>query len=655
MKAGGDLTLISGSDQHYQAAKLQSGEDLTLQSGGEIVFEGVKDLHQESHEKTNNSSFWMSSKGKGNTDETHRQTQMVAEGTIAIHAVNGLKIDVTQVNQQTVSQSIDAMVKADPQLAWLKDAEKRGDVDWQQVKEIHDSFKYSNSGLGPASQMIIAIVMASVVGPLAATAAGGGVPGAVVGALASSAANNATVSVINNRGNLGAVVKDVTSSDAIKGYITSGVTAGLTAGLFDGWTGTKTVSSTGVVSVSPGSLSTWTGVGQFAANQALQSSTSALLSKALGQGGDIGDALKGALFNTLAATSFNAIGDFTQGKLAEGYPPKIIIHAMVGGLLSQATGGDFKTGALAAGINEALVVHLNDLVKGNKILLSMSSQIVGVLAAASQKDADAKSIEKGGWIAKNATDYNYLLHEQVEKMLEEIDSKKTEAEKREVRERYAQINEESNKALRAACKDDPKTCESLSGKLIEDEPKLRELARSLSAQGRLKEAAAIVVVIIGDNTTAGLTIASELQALREGKDSSFWTDSAATLLGSVLGGGKPTNSAGGQKASTGPKVPPKLEALSNPPQGPVIPSGWVSRPGKTPGSTIYYSPGSDPSAPGSTYIRLMPAGSTPVPGLEHGYWISVKNGQPINPATGGTGTRGDTHVPLPPNTVPPKR
>lgn len=95
-----------------------------------ITFEGVKDLHQKSHEKTNNNSFRVSSKGKGNTDETLCQTQMVAAGNIVIKAVDGLKIDVRQVNQQTVSQSIDAMVKADPQLAWLKEAEKRGDVDW---------------------------------------------------------------------------------------------------------------------------------------------------------------------------------------------------------------------------------------------------------------------------------------------------------------------------------------------------------------------------------------------------------------------------------------------------------------------------------------------------------------------------------------------
>nr|WP_286088769.1 VENN motif pre-toxin domain-containing protein [Enterobacter chuandaensis] len=111
---------------------------------------------------------------------------------------------------------------------------------------------------------------------------------------------------------------------------------------------------------------------------------------------------------------------------------------------------------------------------------------------------------------------------------------------------------------------------------------------------------------------------------------------------------------GMSKASI-PKVPPKLQPFTNPAQGPVIPQGWVSKPGRTPGSTIYYPPNTDPSSPGSSYIRVMPPGSTPVPGLENGYWISVKNVQPTNPATGGTGTRGETHVPLPADTMPPKR
>ncbi|PIH73965.1 hypothetical protein, partial [Pseudomonas syringae] len=419
---GGDLLLSSGGDQKYQAAKLESGNDLTIESGGAVTFEGVKDLHQESHEKSDNNAFWVSSKGKGNTDETLRQSELVAAGEVTIKAVNGLQIDIKQVDQQTVTQSIDAMVKADPQLAWLKDAEKRGDVDWRQVKEIHDSFTYSNSGLGPASQIIIAIIMAAVVGPMAMGAVGTSTGAAVTagtmsagtatflsagaGAIAAGAATNATVSVINNRGNLGAVVKDVTSSDAIKGYVISGVTAGLTAAYFDGLTGTHTDIASGKI-IGP-DLSTLTGVGQFATNQILQNGTSAILSKALGVGGSGSDALKTALFNTLAAASFNAVGDYTHGTFADGTPPKIIIHAMVGGLLSKATGGDFRTGALAAGANEALVVHLNGLVNGNENLLTMSSQIVGALAAATQKDADASSIEKGSWIAKNSTQYNFL-------------------------------------------------------------------------------------------------------------------------------------------------------------------------------------------------------------------------------------------------------
>ncbi|AZF40370.1 Hemolysin [Pseudomonas sp. R1-43-08] len=433
IKTGGDLILKSEGDQTYQLAKLQSGKDITLDSGGAITFEAVKDLHQESHEKSNNNAFWVSSKGKGNTDETVRQSQLIAEGNVAIKAVAGLRIDINQVSQETVSQSIDAMVKADPQLAWIKDAEKRGDVDWRQVKEIHDSFKYSNSGLGPASQIIIAIVMAAVVGPLAAgamgTATGGMVAAgtisvetaagisAAAGAVAAGAATNATVSVVNNRGNLGAVFKDVTSSDAMKGYVIAGATAGLTAAYFDGWTGTKTEYGTGNITSPP--LNTWAGAGQFAANQTLQNGTSMLVGKALGQGGSGSDALKSALFNTLAAVSFNAVGDYTKGRLTDGYPPKIIVHAMVGGLLAEATGGDFKTGALAAGINEAVVGHLNTLVKGNKTLLSMSSQIVGVIAAATQQDADAKSLEKGGWVAKNATQYNHALHKSQTDALDE--------------------------------------------------------------------------------------------------------------------------------------------------------------------------------------------------------------------------------------------
>lgn len=53
---------------------------------------------------------------------------------------------------------------------------------------------------------------------------------------------------------------------------------------------------------------------------------------------------------------FNSVGDLAGIKdWAEGGPEKIALHALVGGSVAEAMGGDFRTGALAAGANEDLV------------------------------------------------------------------------------------------------------------------------------------------------------------------------------------------------------------------------------------------------------------------------------------------------------------
>jgi filamentous hemagglutinin len=250
--------------------------------------------------------------------------------------------------------------------------------------------------------------MAAFVGPaaLSAFASMGTIGAAGLAAVATGAATNATTSFINNGGNLGAVFQDVTSSDALKGYVISGVTAGVTAGFFKDILKTTTNPLTGKVTVD---LSSLEGIGRFGVNQVLQGGTSALLGKALGQEGSVSDVLKTALFNTLAAASFNAVGDYTKGVFEDGSATKVVIHAMVGGLLSEVTGGDFATGALAAGANEALIVDLNKLVGGNPDLLSMASQIVGVLAASTQ-GGDADALQSGAWVAENATKYNFDMH-----------------------------------------------------------------------------------------------------------------------------------------------------------------------------------------------------------------------------------------------------
>lgn len=51
----------------------------------------------------------------------------------------------------------------------------------------------------------------------------------------SSMAGTAAASTINNKGNLGQVLKDVTSEDSLKGYATASLIAGFGAAVTDGW------------------------------------------------------------------------------------------------------------------------------------------------------------------------------------------------------------------------------------------------------------------------------------------------------------------------------------------------------------------------------------------------------------------------------------
>ncbi|MEB0048815.1 DUF637 domain-containing protein, partial [Pseudomonas sp. Dout3] len=398
IKSGGDLTLKSGGDQRYQVATLQSGKDLTLDSGGSITFEAVKDLHDESHTKSDNDAFWNSSKGEGKTDETLRQSSLIAAGNLTIKAVDGLKIDIKHIDQKSVSQTIDAMVKADPQLAWLKQAEARGDVDWRQVKEIHESFKYNNSGLGPAAQLIIAIALAAVMGPMMAGM------NSMLQAVSLSVATKATVSTIDNRGNLGKVVKDVTSKESIKGYTVAAAMAGVADGLhynpgklgFDA----KSLQTLAIKVTADAAIKTAVYGGSFKDNLA-----SAAMGEAVTVGGAVGAGAIGGL------------------PYAESGWAKVALHAALGGLMAEAMGGDFRTGALAAGANQALVEALADKLlplSGNTTspeyqqqmanLLAIS-KVIGVLGAVVTNG----DVGIGAAVAGNSTQYNYLGHAQLER------------------------------------------------------------------------------------------------------------------------------------------------------------------------------------------------------------------------------------------------
>src|SRR5690606_21018647 len=136
-------------------------------------------------------------------------------------------------------------------------------------------------------------------------------------------------------------------SDSLKGYATAGVTAGLVAGVVDPTFGGKTNPTN---SVTKGfDLSDFNDVLGYTGHAAASGLVQAGVGTAI-NGGSFSDNLNAALSNqlqgVLQAVAFNAVGGYAKGKWDDGSPQKVALHAIVGGMLSEAAGGTFETGAL---------------------------------------------------------------------------------------------------------------------------------------------------------------------------------------------------------------------------------------------------------------------------------------------------------------------
>ncbi|WP_248748753.1 deaminase domain-containing protein [Pseudomonas sp. MWU15-20650] len=467
IKTGGDLTLESGGDQKYQAAKLDSGGDIAIVSGGAVTFEAVKDLHDESHTKSKSDMVWTSSKGKGNTDETLRQTQMIAQGSVVIKAVDGLKIDVKQIDQHTVSQTIDVMVKADPQLAWLKEAEQRGDVDWRKVQEVHDSFKYNNSSLGGGAALVIAIIVtyftwgagAGLVGAASTTTTG-----LVANSVVTAVAVKGATSTINNKGNLGDIAKDVTSGDSLKGYAIAGLSGAIAK--FAGVTGEFTAADLGRQLAVNSALRTVTNGGSFTKN--------------------IGQAAIDLTASVLSGMIYERVGTELVGS---NLSTKVAVHAIVGGLIAEAAGGDFASGAIAAGANKALIQTFGEKLfpgEAHDRVLAMTSQLIGMTVAAGV-GGSAKDQEVAGWVAQQGTIYNELQHKEVEALIGEAKTCTATESCRDVINKYADLNEANEKRLNTLCESDPAKCKEAYGDWVASYDAIHEMISQVRAHGDLPD------------------------------------------------------------------------------------------------------------------------------------------------------------------------
>lgn len=179
--AAGNITLMSRDDSTYEASKIAAGQNARLTSThGQVNFRAVKNT---SFEQTvsNSKGFFIKQANKGYEDNKWVLPSIHTGGALTVEAAKGVSADVKVKNGQALQSAIDALGNT-PGTTWIKDLNKRNDVQWSKVKDAYDSWDYKSQHLNPAVAAVIAIAAAAVTAgsSLAATAASS-VSGAVGG------------------------------------------------------------------------------------------------------------------------------------------------------------------------------------------------------------------------------------------------------------------------------------------------------------------------------------------------------------------------------------------------------------------------------------------------------------------------------------------
>lgn len=168
---------------------------------------------------------------------------------------------------------------------------------------------------------------------------------------------------------------------------------------------------------------------------------------------------------------------------------KVAVHAIVGGLIAEAAGGDFVSGAVAAGANKALIQAFgDDLFPGeaHERLLAMTSQLIGMTVAAGL-GGSAKDQEVAAWVAQQGTIYNELQHKEIEALIGEARTCEAKNNCREVINKYADLNEANEKRLNSVCESDLAKCREAYGEWVASYNKTHELISQARTSGSLPD------------------------------------------------------------------------------------------------------------------------------------------------------------------------
>ncbi|EQD14924.1 pre-toxin domain with VENN motif family protein [Neisseria meningitidis NM0552] len=379
-------------------ATIRAGVGEQARADAKIILEGIKTTIHNETVSSSKSTLWQKQAGRGSNIETLQLPSFTGPVAPVLTAPGGYIVDIPKGNLKT---EIEKLAKQ-PEYAYLKQLQVAKNINWNQVQLAYDKWDYKQEGLTRAGAAIIALAVTVVTAGAGVGAALGlnGAAAAAADAAFASLASQASVSLINNKGDVGKTLKELGRSRTVKNLVVAAATAGVSNKL-------------GASSLATWSETPW--VNNLNVNLA-NAGSAALINTAV-NGGSLKDNLEA---NILAALVNTAHGEAASKikQLDQHYIAHKVAHAVAGCAAAAANKGKCQDGAIGAAVGEILGEALLDgrdpgslNVKDRAKIIAKAKLAAGTVAALSKGDVNAAANA-----AAVAVESNALSKERMDKL-----------------------------------------------------------------------------------------------------------------------------------------------------------------------------------------------------------------------------------------------
>ncbi|HGH3644315.1 TPA: DUF637 domain-containing protein [Acinetobacter baumannii] len=391
--SSGGSTYLEGTQFNFtEGVSIKVGDGPNPSSDAKLVITSAKGLYSNIQDNSKKNTFWQSMESKGAVEELANLPKFNGPvNNIKIEGSLSVQVPIKQGENSEVVDIINNLSK-EKGYEYLKTLidNKDKNVNWTAVELTKKNWDYKQQGLTPAGAAILTIIVTALTAGAGSSAAGAlgfsttGVAASMAQAAITSLSTQASISLINNGGNVAATLKELGSDQSIRNLVASIATAGALKS----------------ISVQFNLPETSTAFNDRLYVAFVNSTSSSIINSAI-NGGSLSDNLEASL---LAGLSNSLQAEFAQniGLSLDIKDPTVIdsllhkIAHIASGCVTGAIQKQCEAGAIGAGVGEIVAGMIEqpnkdataeDISKYQEKVINTSKLISGSLASLAGYDA----------------------------------------------------------------------------------------------------------------------------------------------------------------------------------------------------------------------------------------------------------------------------